>query len=89
MKLKYLYLTLGVLGLLSIGSAGTWLALENHYEKEFAGYKEITEDFQNKVNSMCGGYNLGNTRLTEVACSPGKKELCFCGTPENLKMNTF
>tara|TARA_R110002110_G_scaffold245868_1_gene462320 strand:- start:6 stop:278 length:273 start_codon:yes stop_codon:yes gene_type:complete len=84
MKLKYLYLTLGVLAILSIGSAGTWLALESHYEEKFANYKEITEDFQNKIDNMCGGYNLGGVRLTEITCAPGNKELCLCGNPADL-----
>jgi hypothetical protein len=89
MKLKYLYLTLGVLAILSIGSLGTWLVLESYYEQEFADYKEITQDFQNKINNMCGGYDLGGVRLTEITCSPENKELCFCGSPENLKMGAF
>jgi|TARA_R110000824_G_scaffold222452_1_gene410072 hypothetical protein len=84
MKLKYVYLTLGVLAILSIGSGATWLALESHYEEKFASYKEITEDFQNKINNICGGYDLGGVRLTEITCSPGNKELCICGDPANL-----
>lgn len=86
MKLKYFYLTLAVLAVFSIGGGSTWLVLETHYEEKFVAYKKVTEDFQEKINSMCGGYNLGGARLTEITCSPGKKELCFCGSPKDLKM---
>ena len=89
MRFKYLYLTLALLLGLLIGGGTTGFFVQQHYENEVITCKNIIQDAQEKMDAICGGYDLGSVRITEIVCPPGDKELCFCGKPEDLQMNSF
>lgn len=87
MKIKYFYSTLALLLGLLIGTGTAWLILSQHYEERITVCKNVIEEAQEKEDTICGGYNLGDVRITEIICPPGKKEVCLCGAPKYFDLS--
>ena len=87
MKLKYLYLSLSLLLSLLIGAGSTWVYFDQYYKEERTVCKSLVKEAQEKTDALCGGIDLGGIRITEINCSLGEKEICFCGDPELLNID--
>ena len=87
MKIKYFYSTLTLVAGLLIGTGTTWLILDQHYKERITVCKNVVAEAQEKEDAICGGYNLGDVRITELICPPGKKEVCLCSEPKYFELS--
>ena len=67
-----------------IGTTATSVILMTKHEKEVTACHAKGMENERKLANICGGYDIGNIRLTEIECNE-KLEVCFCGDPNQFK----
>ena len=88
LKKNWKCLVVAVFAGIIIGTTATSAVLMTKHEKEVTVCQAKGLENERKVANICGGYTLGNIRITEVECND-KLELCLCGDPSQLKAGGF